>query len=251
MINVLNYGGGIQSVALCVLIKRKVIEKPDFVVIADTSYECASTWSYLHEHTQPLLADIGLQVEIIPHSLSRYDLTDKNGGLLIPMHTSTGQMRTFCSANWKRDVVNAYLESRHGIRDMVKWIGFSIDEARRAKLKPERKGITIRYPLLELHLSRQDCKALILSDGLPLPRRSRCWFCPHQSNAEWAELRDTSPAEWIGAVAFDADWRDAMPTDVIDDSRVYLHRSRVPLDQADLSRTSGENRQCGMGTCFL
>jgi hypothetical protein len=251
MINILNYGGGIQSVAICVLILRGHLDKPDRVVIADTGYEVQSTWIYIEEHTQPLLADIGLQIEVAPHSLSRYDLVDRSGGLLMPMHTSTGQMRTFCSANWKRDVVNAHLEREHGIRDMCKWIGFSLDERRRATLKPERKGIAIRYPLLELHLTRQDCKSIIMSAGLPLPRKSRCYFCPHQSNAEWSELRDMAPDEWDKAVRFDEKWRDAMPTEVIDDSRVYLHRSRLPLSQADLSRTSGENMQCGMGMCFL
>lgn len=253
MPTILNYGGGIQSVALCVLIARGVQPRPDHIVIADTGYEVASTWHYLEQHTQPLLASIGLAVEVAPHSLSRYNLTDRHGGLLIPAHTSTGQLRLFCSANWKRDVVNRWMQEEHSIRDMEKWIGFSLDERRRAKLRPERQGIAIRYPLIELALTRSDCKTIILSAGLPLPQKSRCWFCPHQSNEEWRALRDTSPpADWGRACAFDEDWRDAMPYEAADDSRIWLHRSRVPLSAADLSRDGlGDDGQCGLGMCFV
>jgi hypothetical protein len=275
MIQVLNYGGGIQSVAICVLIKRGVLPKPDHIVIADTGYEVQSTWDYLNQVTQPYLRDMGLRVEIASPAYGRYGLYDNAGGLLMPVHTATGQMRTFCSGNWKRDVVNEYIygcypmqESytskkhqcqmyRRVYADLCKWIGFSFDEKHRATLTPERKGVTIRYPLFEAsvtlgrQMTRQVCKDLIVAEGLPLPRKSRCWHCPHQSNAEWRELRDTSPPEWAQAVQFDEAHRDAMPDVTMHDSRVYLHNSRAALAEADLDEDSGTHRQCGLGTCFV
>lgn len=274
-LQVLNYGGGIQSVAICVLIKRGVLPRPDHIIIADTGYEVQSTWSYLKSVTQPYLKDIGLYVEIAPASMGRYGLYDRQDKLLMPMHTATGQLRTHCSGNWKRDVVNEYIYSLYPLREgyhskthkrqcyrrvyveMCKWIGFSLDEGRRANLKPERKGISIRYPLFEAsmklfrQITRRVCEEIILSEGLPLPRKSRCWHCPHQSNAEWRELRDTSPGEWHAACHFDDKHRSSMTDERFTDSRVYLHRSRTRLRDANLDGGEDIATQCTMGVCFV
>jgi hypothetical protein len=276
MIQVLNYGGGIQSVAICVLIRRGLLPRPDHIVIADTGYEVQSTWDYLEQVTQPYLLPIGLQVEIVSPEYGRYGLYDNQGGLLMPMHTATGQLRTFCSGNWKRDVVNEYIYGRYPLAesfyskaekrqkyrrvyvDMCKWIGFSFDEKQRATLSPERQGIAIRYPLFEASLAlgqqvtRQVCRDIIKAEGLPLPCKSRCWFCPHQSNAEWRELRDTSPDEFNKAVRFDTEHRDSMPDERRCDSTIYLHSSRKPLVFVNLeAESSGNSRQCQLGTCFV
>ena len=40
--NILNYGGGRQTVAMLVAIKRELIERPDRIVIADTGREKTS-----------------------------------------------------------------------------------------------------------------------------------------------------------------------------------------------------------------
>lgn len=38
-IEILNYGGGRQTVAMCILIKRGVLPRPDHIIIADTGRE--------------------------------------------------------------------------------------------------------------------------------------------------------------------------------------------------------------------
>jgi hypothetical protein len=45
MIEVFSSGGGTQSAAIAALIVQGRLPKPDFVVIADTDYECSSTWT--------------------------------------------------------------------------------------------------------------------------------------------------------------------------------------------------------------
>jgi hypothetical protein len=236
---------------MCVLVARGILERPDYIVCADTGREATSTWDYLDEVMQPFLERHGLRVDIAPHDLSTVDLYSHKGTVLMPLHTSTGQLRTYCSVEWKKRVRNRWLRAQ-GVTSAVAWIGFSLDERRRATLQDSEKWISIRYPLLELNLTRQDCINLIADEGLPEPPKSACWMCPHRRNSEWRYIRDNYPEDWKKAIQLDEELRNAAPLDTMDDDRLWLHRNRVPLTEADIDTPDkGENRQCGMGMCFV
>lgn len=243
---VLAYGGGVQTVAMCVLVTSGRLPRPDRIVAADTGREARSTWAYLDEHTRPLLAPLGLDVEIAPHSLATVDMYAHNGDLLVPAFTATGKLRGFCSGEWKRDVLPRHLRAS-GVRRATMWLGISLEERRRAT-NPARGLWGVRYPLLELMLTRSDCERIILQAGLPLPRKSACFMCPNRSNAEWRQIRDDSPEEWAEAIAIDEEIRLA-------DERggVWLHQSRMPLADADLDASDRREpaRQCGLGMCHV
>lgn len=247
---ILSYGGGRQTVAMCVLVARGLLPKPDRIVMADTGRENPQTWAYLAAHVRPLLEPLGLAVEIAPHSLATVGVYGKNGLLLLPAYTESGKLSGYCSGEWKREVIARYLRS-HGVIEGERWIGFALDERRRvARLAASDREPrwAVRFPLVELCLTSADCLALIRSHGLPEPSRSSCWMCPHKGNAEWAEIRDNHPAEWEAACQLDDEIR-------ANDERggVWLHRSRVPLREADLSEpeTPEVARQCGLGMCFV
>lgn len=65
---------------------------------------------------------------------------------------------------------------------------------------------------------------------MPLPRKSRCWMCPHQNAEEWAEVK-APPDEWAAAVRLDEEVRQRDP----EQKGLFLHSSRVPLAMADMS----------------
>lgn len=245
-VSVLNYGGGIQTIAMCLMVRRGVLPKPDFIVAADTGREARSTWEYMQAYAQPLLAEIGLTVNVAPHDLATVDLYAKNGDLLLPVFTADGKLPTFCSVEWKARVVERWLRSQ-GASSGTHWIGFSTEERRRVKRQPPGPWKR-RYPLLELMLTRRDCEAIIDAAGLPIPSKSACYMCPHRSNEEWREIRDKYPDQWADAVRIDHEVREAD-----EHGAVYLHSSRVPLDQADLGDDQGASgaRQCGFGLCFV
>lgn len=243
MTEILNYGGGTQTAAMCVLVAQGKLPKPNYVIAADTGREMPSTWEYADEFMRPLLASVGLDLHIAPHDLATRDLYSGNGDLLVPVYTETGKFQTFCSSEWKRDVVRRYARRVLGTdTNLINWIGFSLDEIKRVKGEEGR-----RYPLIELMLTSADCQYIIQQAGLPLPRKSRCWMCPHQHNAEWREVRD-NPALWAQALELDAEIRD-------NDERggVWLHPSRKPLELADLDADDRRepNRQCAFGLCFV
>lgn len=243
MTEILNYGGGTQTVAMCVLVAQGKLPKPDYVISADTGREMPTTWEYADQYMRPLLASVGLELHIAPHALATRDMYSGNGDLLIPLYTPTGKFQTFCSSEWKRDVIRRYARRVLGTdTNLTNWIGFSLDEARRVKGEEGR-----RYPLIELMLTSADCKYLIEAAGLPLPRKSRCWMCPHQHNAEWREVRD-NPDLWQQAIELDHEMRE-------NDERggVWLHPQRVALELADIDASDRQepNRQCAFGLCFV
>lgn len=244
MINILSYGGGRQTVAMLVLVAKGVLPRPDRIVTADTSREVGTTWSYLNEHVQPFLANYGMAVEVAPHSLATVDVYAHNGDLLLPAYTESGKLPTYCSNEWKGRVVQRYLRAE-GITKAMQWIGFAFDERKRWNKEETAGPWQQRFPLVELMIRTVDCPAIIRSAGLPVPFKSRCWNCPHQTNEEWREL---PPDEFEKACLLDEEVRE-------NDTHggVWLHESRVPLRVADLSAPDRKtpSRQCGFGNCFV
>lgn len=245
----MNYGGGRQTVAMCILVAREILPHPDRIVIADTGRENPMTWQYMEKYTQPLMESLGLTIEIAPHSLATVDLYSHQGTLLIPAFTETGKFNGWCSGEWKRDVVERHLK-RSRVKGGVTWLGLSYDEKRRWQraVDTERHGFTVRCPLVDLFLTTDDCKTIIENYGWPLPHRSSCWMCPHKTNAEWKHIKTHHPQEWKKAVELDREIREG------DDRKaVWLHKDRVPLENADLSvlETGEVFRQCSLGMCFV
>lgn len=249
-----SYGGGTQSVAISVLVAQGKLPRPERVVIADTGREASSTWSYLDEYVRPLLAGVGLEVEVAPHSLATVDLYSASGDLLIPAFTETGKLPTFCSSEWKKRVVGRYLrEQGYGPENpVVEWMGFSLDEVGRCK----PSGIAwrdYRWPLIfDAPMRRGECAEVARRAGLPTPPKSSCWMCPFRQNSQWRDLRDNYPEDWQEAVEFDEEIRR-------NDGRggVFVHMSAKPLAEADLEERDapqlalfGDTDDCGSGYCM-
>src|SRR5690606_25124341 len=56
------------------------------------------------------------------------------------------------------------------------------------------------HPLIDLRLTRKDCKAIVADAGLPVPPKSSCFFCPFHKRSEWIELRREQPELFKRAV---------------------------------------------------
>lgn len=115
------------------------------------------------------------------------------------------------------------------------WIGISTDEAHRAKTS-DVKWITRRYPLLfDVPMRRGDCMEYHRQRGLPLPKKSSCFFCPYHRDREWKDLRDNAGDLFERACQIDDDLRGggmAVSEGLSKDQ--YLHDSLIPLRLVDL-----------------
>lgn len=118
------------------------------------------------------------------------------------------------------------------------WIGFSTDEIHRVSDKQQVCYLTSRYPLLELDMSRKDCQRWLTARGWGQTPKSACIGCPFHGNRAWRDLRDNHPDEWVDAVEFDAAIRRGGARGDALRGTAYLHRSRVPLDQAPIDHVT-------------
>lgn len=253
--DILSYGGGKQTAAMCVLVAQGKLPRPERAVIADTGRENPATWKYLEEYMRPLLREsVGLEVEVAPRELAKVDIYAKNGDLLLPVFTQTGKLATYCSNEWKQRVVERYLRAQgYGpARPVRMWIGYSTEELHRAK-KGNGAGWSERwFPLLlGVPMRRDECVTLVRSAGLPDPPKSRCWMCPHQNAEEWREVRDQTPELFEQAAELDDKIRAR-------DKRggVFLHASLKPLREVDLDEEANADlfrspRGCDSGMCFV
>lgn len=243
---IMSYGGGVQSVAMCVLVKRGILPTPKFIVIADTGREATSTWDYLNNEIRPYMGEI--EIHIAPHTLSKVDMFAHNGDVLLPMYVDGGgKLPTFCSSEWKRNVIQRWLR-QNGVKTCFAWIGFSLDEKSRANrmVKSHKtKWYKPKFPLLELSLTRLGCEKLIKVSGLPLPPKSSCKMCPHRTDKEWLLLRDKYPTDFNEAIELEEDIRQW-------DSDLYLHSNRVPLSHVEFRDNNPKPpQQCGFGYCMV
>ena len=244
-----SYGGGTQSIGIALLICQGRLPRPDRIVIADTGYEFKKTWQYTEQHVAPILAEIGLTIEIAPHSLAKVDLYSAKGEVLIPAYDATkvdingnhAKLPTFCSNEWKTRVVRRYIGGASANPNgVVMWLGMSIEELRRAK-KSGLDWCKNHWPLiLDIPKTRNECRDMILTAGLPLPIKSRCKMCPHQSDNEWLEVQQ-EPDEWQQAIQIDEQ--------IYASHGVRLHQSGKLLSVVRL--VPSQHQQGGGAVCNL
>lgn len=221
-----SYGGGVQTIAILVLIAQGRLPKPALAVMADTGRERSSTWRYLEQHALPLMTDLGIEFHRVSHDLAEVDLYSNKGEELMPLFTRTGKLRTWCSNEWKKRVVRRHLRSLgYGPKNpAVEWLGISLDEIHRMK-HSDVDWIQTHWPLcFDVPLRRVECEKLIEDYGLPIPSKSACWMCPHLQDEQWMEMREQDPADFERAVALDEELRQANVQ-----GGVWLHSSRIPL----------------------
>ena len=198
----LSFGAGVQTHALLVLIAQGVWPRPDAIVFADPGNEQDATYSYLEKYTAPYALNHGLEIKVLGPEW-------RTGHYAADLETYCRQHRMvpgtcvrWCTDRYKVKPILRYLKQVMGATKdapVESWIGISTDESRR--LKTSRPGLqTLRYPLVELGLSRADCEGIIVAAQLPVPPKSGCWFCPFQPQAKWQQMKRVDPEKFERAL---------------------------------------------------
>lgn len=250
-------GLGTQSAAIWLLIENGKLPMPDIIMIADTSREARRSWKYNIEHIFPRMLKAGANVHIAPHSLSHVDLYADNGDLLIPAFTPNGKLPGFCSSKWKVMVVRRYLKALYGESfKCTMWLGMSTDEVERLK-DSDVQWAENAWPLCGMprsydygiRMNRADCIQYVLAHGLPEPPKSACYICGHTKNKEWREMKEQEPEDFAAAVKVDYLIRSQASN--LKATDLYLHPSRLPLDQVDFTKPSEPTLfGCDSGFCW-
>ena len=253
MMHVISLGAGVQSTTMALMAAHGEIEPmPNCAIFADTGWEPKA----VYDHLQWLMSNnvLPFPVHIVNNGNIREMLTRKGSYNDVPFFFVSnkgrkGIGRRQCTHQFKlrplmwkqRELLGKGRHDRIPAGECVIWIGISTDEAMRMK-PASADWQQNRWPLIEKRMNRNDCLRWLEQHGYPLPPRSACIGCPYNSDARWRHLRDNAPDEWADAVTLDKIIRE--PGGAVRGQR-FMHRSLVPLDQADLS-TAEERGQLNL-----
>lgn len=240
---IISYGGGVQSTALVVLAATGRIEadRALFSNVGDDSEHPASI-AYVRDVATPWATERGFPIEELhrvrrdgtPETLWGRLMKEGSRSLPIPVRMSdTGAPGTrSCTADFKIRVIAKRLKELGATEadpaDVL--IGFSTDEFHRASNRRAYPHERPCYPLLDLGLSRADCMKVIADAGLPVPRKSSCFFCPFHDRRAWSEMRRDEPGLFARSVELERVLNERR--DMLGKDRVYLTRYGKPLDLA-------------------
>jgi len=187
-LRILNYGAGVNSTALLVLVAQGKLEA-DLAIFADTGAEHPETYQYIEEVAKPLCEKIGLPFVTVRNKETLYERF---------WRLKTIPLRRFrsCTAQHKIRPIGRYLKEHYPNTDIVRIIGIDYGEKRRIKQYPNEKR---EDPLAKLKMSRRACKELIKNFGLPIPIKSGCYLCPFQNLKAWKALYRKHPDLYLKA----------------------------------------------------
>jgi len=254
---IMSFGGGIQTTALAIMVGRREVEC-DAMIFADTGGEHPKTYEHL-EMLQAWLKDrgyLGFQTVRAKKVQPLYEYV-RDVSTVIPIRVGHNEAlgRRQCTRQWKITPILEAARAMTAERPIIMQLGISMDEIHRMKDSPD-KDVIREWPLIDLMMTREDCRRVIMDAGIDEPPKSACYFCPLLPAAYFRQLEANEPALFEKA----ADLEDAMNQREIDkgrDKRVYLTALGRPvreLANGQLSMrellVSGEGEECE-GSCFV
>lgn len=216
---ILSYGGGINTVALMILLVENS-EPLDEVVFADTGGEVPETYEY---------------IEITREYLERHDIpfrtvqTRKHGK--DDLYANCWNRQVIPSALWRWSTRDFKVQPIHryyrslGVH-INQYMGIAFDEVERMK-DSRVPFVTNLYPLIDHKMTRDDCVELIKNAGFPVPVKSGCYFCPFNSLARWRWLHSAHPELYSQAVSLEENSKH-FPDQRLTD-QVFRDRATVTL----------------------
>lgn len=274
----LSHSGGVQSQGILEMMLRGdiAIPKPFLVLNADPGMENRRT----HEFVKDIAARceaVGIRyIRAKGPNLKEDLLTFKERGATRidnpPYWTKnreTGKRGTAlqkCTAFYKikpmrrelrlvmREMFGVSLESKR-LPKVESWIGFAADEANRAaKATSDVKFINLRFPLIEMGLSKAQVVGYFLKHSIQRPPPSVCNACFSHGLNFLRDMHDNRPDEWDEAVQIDEAIRDMRQVGINDE--VYVSKTLIPLRTLaeldfNVPELPGQNYKCNSGVCFV
>jgi 3'-phosphoadenosine 5'-phosphosulfate sulfotransferase (PAPS reductase)/FAD synthetase len=180
--HILSFGCGVNTVALMIHLINE--EMPfDEAVFADTGGELPETYDYLTIATDYLGR----------HGKKLTTVRSKSGTLFdtcVRRKVVPSQLWRWSTRDYKITPIHAYYRSL-GCH-INEYMGIAYDEITRMKRSSE-PYITTLFPLVDAKMTREDCVRTIRAEGLPVPPKSGCYFCPFNNLERWRQLARVHP----------------------------------------------------------
>lgn len=215
---ILNLGAGVQSTAVLLMAEAGELPTIDHAIFADTGEEPDEVYRHLEWLKSVCKTPIHVATKgKLGDDLLRGENSTGQRFASIPcftakLHTerqmrescNQGMVPRQCTKEYKIEVIERTIRRvilglgprqrmPHGV-SISQMFGISEDERRRAKRIRERyesiPWANVSFPLLDLQMTREDCKRW-LADRVPHETpRSACVFCPYKSATEWQRTKD-------------------------------------------------------------
>ena len=268
---VISLGAGVQSTALLLMSIRGEIERADCAIFADTGWEPESVYAHLNR-LMAYANEHDFTIHLVQNSSKRSvgnikadHLRAVNGEVgrvsHMPLYSDAGTSGNMplvrsCTIDYKIAPIEKKIRELLGLkpRQRIKpgthveqWFGITVDEMQRMRIN-KHKWITNKYPLIDLRLDRLNCEKWLEREGWGTVPKSACVACPYHNDRMWRHIKDTDPSSWNEAVEFDKAMRkgDKLPGVK---GNVYVHASRKPLDQVDLTTAEDHGQLTFLDEC--
>jgi 3'-phosphoadenosine 5'-phosphosulfate sulfotransferase (PAPS reductase)/FAD synthetase len=216
---VVAYGMGVDSTAMLVGLAQRG-ERPDLILFADTGSERPETYAYLDTINSWLLAIGFPTVTIVKNASPKAGYTSLEHQLnTLRVLPALAYGAHQCSLVWKVAPQQKFVKTWKPAIDawaagltVTQCVGYDAgprDGARAFKAEGKAgNGYTNRFPLIEWGWDREECKRQIAAEGLPVPPKSCCWFCPAMKKPEIDDLVAKHPGLAARAIRIERDALD-------------------------------------------
>lgn len=177
-VKVASVGVGVDSVAGLLI---EGLDKYDEIIFADTGSEKKETYSYLEYLTKTL----GWKIKVVRSKYGNIFTYYWNKRIYPNMFARD------CTGKFKIDPINKYLRTMYGKKAHFE-VDIFIDYSEFHRMRESKyKYSTLKYPLIDKKLTREDCKRIIQEHKMPVPIKSGCYFCPFTPPKVWRAMKQS------------------------------------------------------------
>ena len=224
-IYIASFGGGTNSTAMIIDLLNSGGHL-DLIIFADTGAEHPETYCHIEKFNH-WLTKKGYSEIVRVQNKYKNGSVDKleERCLQEKMLPSYAYGFKGCSKRYKlgpiEKFINNWEPAKKSIKNgnkVIRLIGFDVGEEHRVltatkndKLEPSKKYI-FQYPLYEKGINRQDCIEIIKKEGLLLPGKSSCFFCPAMKKDEILTLKHKYPDLFQRAINLERNAKESLHT---------------------------------------
>lgn len=254
-LQVLSYGGGVQSSAMLLMIQNNTLPKPDIVVHSDTGSEMPHTEKVI-EWARLLCISLELPFATVMSNRGRLheDYLAKQTIPMVRQRSCTFNFKVTPQRKFFRRIVG-----NGGGKVLVEcWLGITTDEKQRriSVHDADVKWTKSVYPLLDVKpTTRRECVSLIQNNTDISIAKSGCFCCPYAPITHFADLHRNEPALFEICLEmereFNAKWNDGKQVKSLQPSLQTLESVALPsLEQWGFEFDLNPNNECSSGHCF-
>ena len=193
MRNYLSFGGGVNSVAMYLMLVSQGwepgnSEKGFEAVFVDHGTDWPETYEYVDMFKKSYPLTVLKPAQRGSRPKGNYDTIYDN------LYEHSWAIKMFPSrvSRWCTHKFKSLVLTRYHKKPCFVMIGYDYSERHRATIS-SRHGQEFRWPLIENEIDREGCKKIIKDAGLLIPMKSGCYICPYQRVGQLRELRKKHP----------------------------------------------------------